>query len=1204
MHSLNLSSNNICSSTVEDLSKLCCILKIENLFLDNNELSDSGIKRLVDILNAENHKLQYVSLTDNNTHYMTEYEFNRLCTTICTVEINPKTKQLYKSLPLFIEDMDTTDNLYCIECTFSIETLADILSLNLSRLHLFGTLHTTTAEVTSLPASTCIRAKEIIIALKNCDDKLAFEIFRKTDFPVVIISEFSIQAKNLMEAELINIALQQCQKHGLKKVLFNSCNVTKCFEELASQLNTVCDNTLEDFQMQNCFLNDNILKAFIKSLNLIRITSNFVDLSHNQITTESAEIIGTIVKDWQIKKLCLNNNQISKEGVNCILNACVLTYHLQDITFEGNKHLQQTEKVIESAVGNFLSLDSRIYFHNSHNNCIIMVVCRLVNFYFLRILVNNSEKIIFEGEQSSLGMANIRIYVNARNLASFHYIKGIFKTVPNFYYHLEEFFVLYDGTLSQFYDEPIATNSALNIKLIFSKEMSLEDMTMVNYPSLKIRINSSNIIPKLSNFCVTSGITKLCIVLHVTQQLYVNNAIQYLLNDVNKIAGLREFIFSSISSDYVTVVSKMISSNPYLESLTVAGNDLDDRRFLQVCSELNHITSLGYLNLSCNRITSCSMPILMKLLASCPIEELMLEGNQVDINGAKMMMENVKAWDHVNFINISNNDIFDADDFCQMYFFEYKFQFSFILTENGIIIARGFPTRQDNDWNYESIQLCSLYIGHEEIIDDMESQNFFDSIEELDELSRVYIVLFQNQSDLSISNIIPVLELAQDIYLCIPSLNIPVLEVISQHHEHKSSLILTGESLYAANCEDAEKLASIIDHSKDSIKTLEFYNCKLSFSLLHKLTLLLSKHDNDKEWECMSFCDCNLSDEHLSYFVQRCNEYRKGQTTVVHCVNLSNNTLSSTAVDELVSFLDMWKSEELYISDNNLECSGFERLVHSRTSGGICLTVLDMEYNNIDYAGAEKLCEEIFLNPETTFCQVILKEEYYNCMVFKHTTTSCASPSMDNYTSPDTNSSTNSRSCLFIQSNDEYEIIHQLNKTTKLSKLCLITEMGDQSKVFTCLKHQRYLTELYLYAKNGLSDQLITQQLTSSCQIKLVVSSEKIEANKVPSLPAITEAVSLLPSCIALNTIKINHCTINKECLELLNTFLCTSPQPRSLKCLDISYCSLKQNISHLLKVPSKSMLNTSIESVNLSSNKLDFSAMDFIANFVIYLNV
>ena len=1199
VNSLILSSNNITSSAVEDLSKLCCILSTETLYLNDNELDDDGIKKLARNLSGENHNLQYINLMSNNAHYMTEYEFNMLSNTkdfSISVEINPNTQQFYKSLPPHFEDMSTTNNLYCIECIITIQNLADILSLNLNRLHLFGTLHTN--EFSSLPQSTFIQAKEIIIVLKNCDDQVAFEIFRNTDtIPIVIVSQFSIQAKNIKEAELINIALRWCQKHCLKKFLFHRCDVTKCFNELALQSNSVCDKNLEIFQMQNCCLSDTDMTALVKSLTLIRITSDVVDLSYNRITMESSKIIGIMVKDWQIKKLHLNYNQISLEGVNFILSTCALTYHLQDITFKGNsaiEHLQQTETVVDNAVNRILSLDSITFFNESRNNCIIMVVCSLVNFYFLQVSVDSSDKIILEGEQNSLEMENIRIYINARKL-TLHYIKEFFTTIPNLYHHLDEFFILYDGTLSQFYDEPFDTNSVMNIKLIYSKETPLKGM---EYPIVTIRINSNSIIPKLRNFCMLSGITELCVFLHVTQQSYVDNTIAYLLNDGNPIAGLRELIFKYVSNNSVMILSELVSSNPYLESLNITGNDMDDATFLQVCSELNHLTSLRYLNLSQNRLTSFSIQKLNQLISSCPVEELILEGNQVNIDGAKMVMENIIIWDQVNFIDIGDNDVFDADNLCQVYFFDYKFQFSFILTENGIIITRGLPTKQDNDWSYKNIEVFSLYIGNDKILD----QNIFDSMK-LDEVSRVYIGLLQNRPELSPTTIMPLLEVAQDIYLCTPSLNIPVLEIIYQHHHYKSVLIMGSEFLYAANCKD-EKLANILDFSKDSIKKLEVYNCTLSFSLLHKFASLL--YSSSKEWECISFCSCSLCDDDLSSFTEKCSEYKKEQTKIVHCVNLSNNTLTTSAVDKLVSLLDMWRTKELYISHNNLQYSVFERLINARLSGSLSLRVLDIQYNDIDCSRVENLCEEIFLNPITPFCQVILKEEHYNCMVLKHGTTDCVSPSINNFAvSSDKSSSTDSRSSLFLQANDNnYEVIHQLTTTMTLNKLYLIADISDQSIVSTCLKNQRYLTELYLYAKNWLSDRLIIQQLTSSCQIKLVVSSDRIEANKVVYLQAITEGLSLLPSCVALNTININHCRVNKECLILLNTFLWSSTQPKSLKCLDLSSCSLENNVLYLLKSPIKSMLNISIETVDLSSNKLNSAAMDLIGNFIVCLSV
>jgi Ran GTPase-activating protein (RanGAP) involved in mRNA processing and transport len=85
---------------------------------------------------------------------------------------------------------------------------------------------------------------------------------------------------------------------------------------------------------------------------------------------------------------------------------------------------------------------------------------------------------------------------------------------------------------------------------------------------------------------------------------------------------------------------------------------LSDQDLILLCSILEpHVTRIGHIDLSYNHITDHGAISLGKLLALCKPISLNLQGNSIEIDGAKAIAEAIKENTTLEYININNNNI-------------------------------------------------------------------------------------------------------------------------------------------------------------------------------------------------------------------------------------------------------------------------------------------------------------------------------------------------------------------------------------------------------------------------------------------------------------------------------------------------------------------------------------------------------------------
>ena len=652
---LNLSTNHITSSVMKTLVKLCSTLKVEYLYLDHNNLDDKGIKQFSLLLNETKHSLHYINFKFNKTYYMTEYEFNNHTSPNVSVDIGVKTQLISnESMLSFIEDIQQVENLYCINCSFTMQDLMHLLSLNLNRLHLFGAISNLESGPADFDEVTTITIKDIILVLKNLRDEVAKKIIntvKNSHSSIIVASKFSIFAMNCEHAELINIALRESLKYNLtfKCFSFIKCNITPCTEEFTLLLQDLQNKVWQWFKLKYCQFDDNSLQLLVESLTSARVTSRNVDLSGNLITLESTNAISKLIKGCQVEKLYLRENQISPEAIECILISSLQAHiNLQEVNFELNQNRsngQLTEDIMSTIGNEFLTND---YSHETANSCRLMVVSETDKVYFLKVQVSSIEgEVTIIGYQNSLQTTRMRVYINAMCLKSVEVLDNIVAT-SNF----EEMYIMCEGMEFDTLKSWTQTDAAFNALYHAS---SAKVQSKIHNMCLKIIINSRN--SKLNKLY---GLQNVSVYFEVLQTEGILNVLEEFFNFIQGMSNIRVLTVKctkeiSVTCDVPSATVKIIATNPYLECINISDSHIDDSDFSKIAEKLKSISSLGSIDISKNQISNKNFDVL-ELILSRNTELKHLNFSNVFINQIASSAS-MKSLTHLTTLKVSSTFI-------------------------------------------------------------------------------------------------------------------------------------------------------------------------------------------------------------------------------------------------------------------------------------------------------------------------------------------------------------------------------------------------------------------------------------------------------------------------------------------------------------------------------------------------------------------
>ena len=371
------------------------------------------------------------------------------------------------------------------------------------------------------------------------------------------------------------------------------------------------------------------------------------------------------------------------------------------------------------------------------------------------------------------------------------------------------------------------------------------------------------------------------------------------------------------------------------------------------------------LDLSNNHLKS---PNIIKLACLFYVEELCLTNNQLRIEDTTLIAEVLADENfYASYIDLQNNLIFNVEDTCKKAFLTNNFNYNLIGVGHGCIITKGYTFKIQH-----GMRVNSLFFAFTETLTDQDFLDFFLRINssEIVEVNRLYIAMLQCKSWYDISERIQFLTVLDELYLCVPDMDITTLDFFWQY-QCKSKVIVSKDGLKAIHVKDSETLCKSFDYVNVYSKVIILEDSNVCCNTMAKLAGTLSNNGNDKRWDVFKLYNCGISDDHIRHFYEMFSQCKKHGKIAIKHVNLSKNKISQNCIGIINQLLEEWKSEELMIAENNLQNSGLLLLLRNNYIS-MNMYVLDTHQNkeNINFSKEIQLCESFIYNKRTTFAHL------------------------------------------------------------------------------------------------------------------------------------------------------------------------------------------------------------------------------------------
>ena len=240
---------------------------------------------------------------------------------------------------LYIVNSNSSDEnikyLYFIEYVFTIELFDRLLPYDyLNKFYLVRELNMNSEDFVRI--IQVIHTDELLVVARNFTSNQALSLFNTASCSIVIAIEGTILGKNCKSSELINTALEYATFPHFKKVHFTNCDITDT-EKTITRLLQFYRHSWEYLRIEHCNIDDNMSIGLMHTLSSAETIIQSVSFSNNYLKSSSREAIVNMISNSKVSKLCLNNNILSIEDVECILGTIMMTYNMQEISFEENE---------------------------------------------------------------------------------------------------------------------------------------------------------------------------------------------------------------------------------------------------------------------------------------------------------------------------------------------------------------------------------------------------------------------------------------------------------------------------------------------------------------------------------------------------------------------------------------------------------------------------------------------------------------------------------------------------------------------------------------------------------------------------------------------------------------------------------------------------------------------------------------------------
>ena len=919
--------------------------------------------------------------------------------------------------------------------------------------------------------------------------------------------------------------------------------ITLCFA--ITQSSKYCNLTKLD--LTNCKIGDSSCTYFYQQLKYCLPSSrgkiSSLILSQNQLTQSSVNQIVDLTLRLEIKVLDLSNNHFSDVEADMLVKKC---------------HCLNFLNLVDNNINNAYKQSINIFYSKNKSNLSIVFTRECL--VFQQDNINDFTK--YNTSVKSLFMDCTEVGYN--------------QDINKFLQMATSLKVLHLRTQSKF--EAHILNFR-KIEELYVSQLSDEDADYY--------IKESN----KSNFIIMITSKSKFYARNVQNDKMLNLVLDYKCfhgKNVNNII----LIGCKISHKSISLLVELLKCTcRNIEQLTLWECELEDAHIYHFQNALkqqesNRLT-VTRLDLSDNYLKS---PDVIKLVCLLHIEELWLTNNQLQIQDTTMITDVLADENcHANYIDLQNNLIINVKDVCKKLFFFKNFNFNLIGAGHGCIITKRLHFKIQH-----GMRVNSLFFAFTEALIDQEFQDFLQSINssEIVELNTLYIVMLQCKSWYRISERIKFLTVTDELYLCVPDMDITNLEFFSQY-KCKRKLILSREELKALHIKNSEILCKTLDYVTAKSKAIVFESSNVCYTTIKNLARVLSKfnNSNDKRWDFLKLYNCNISDDHMEYFYETFIHFKKHGKILIKSVNLSNNKISQKSMAMINQLLEVWKVEELMIAENDLKSSGLLSLLRNNHIT-MNLRVLDTHQNKEDMNFHKEIqCFESFIcNKETIFAHLTNKVLIVDGSVFTD---------LNNHE---------------LKMKTEVISIYLKFNTMKQDKLLLniekyllsldslevmfISISGNNTidnKFLKLIKKVRITDKLIISAENMLesSFKLMIKHCELNCTT-CISSRENLYITN--SFEQLLNYTCVNKSCETATTISLKNCNnISNHSIKILaNGLIDAKRKEKDLHLLEINNSSLVHTHIHEFcnTLTHNSSITSTIKILDLSNNYLDTNCM------------
>ena len=932
INELKLSHNQLTPSSVNHIIELTLKLKITALDLSSNHFFDVEAAMLVN----KCHCLNFLSLVDNNINNADEQSenifysnsrsnmsivFTRGCLVFHHDNINNFTTYNASVKSLFMDHTDTGYNPQIIQF------LQKATSLKV--LHL-RTQSNFDASLLNFNTIKELYANQLSDRDANyCIEKLS----KKSNFIIMITSKSKFYASYVQNSKILNFALEKCKTQSICEIYMFSCKFD--IKYLAKALtSTVHFNFVS---IADCGIGDSEIEYLYREQHFTTI--NEFCLSSGNL--QSVDYLKKLVDCWQLKKLYIDNHPLS---LSCIEE---ITIYIKNENLELEElymHVQNYDCVVNElldAICECLFLDPKYSVDLSviNNNSIIVKKPSDQNEHSIMKYMNKNK---FSRLKLYITESNLQFNCLSRYLSHIAHDKGI--------------------VLEKLYLDAKQVNIEILCSILKNNMQQMECFYLCMSVNALLNEKCNHL---LKSYCENIRTCLLSENMVQAKNFIIKNPVLTLLTCTQNITSI-SFVHCTFSRKMVDYLAEtLVTRIRELSDVDLSHCNLGDVGIEVIWSRLQHsnvISSVKSLNLSGNNISHHSVGHLIDIVSFWQVHLFYASDNSLKSQGIHQFIAYAMAHDNITYIELLEIHAANREESWEKTYFSKQIQLSFVLTNNGIVIARDLCVISIK----RKVIIERLYVCNRKCNYNLNFQQLSSILNQAVESLKSLCIINHHSTGIEEIKLQSFPKLRQ-VYFEVMSLSDTIAnQLINVCKMKEIPTVIISKSKFAAFKATEDMILQALNFccKTTSVTTVEVTESKLEKQLILNIGIYIS--NCNKTWELICLRNCNLLDHHI----QTLAEITNSKATVLK-LDLSSNKLKSSSFKYLGKVVFMWKTRDLIIEENSLSSDIIYDFSNFITSSQLQYLYMKRNTELANFSG-QILCETIVFNDDckVKFAQV------------------------------------------------------------------------------------------------------------------------------------------------------------------------------------------------------------------------------------------